>query len=153
MGATIVTILAVASIFLAISFSRLIEILFKKVRTSSLYEYPFFSIGESFENYFRNPGWAYYRGTEGLELVEFQGDSPDMSKKKVTIQFIVDYKLGEVEPYSLMINGESKNEEEFLKIMDEIFKVQNPFDIEDGLQVKEVDSRALYPLLFLYIRK
>lgn len=54
-----------------------------------------------------------------------------------------------------MINGESKNEEEFLKIMDEIFKVQNPFDIEDGLQVKEkeVDSRALYPLLFLYIRK
>ena len=31
--------------------------------------------------------------------------------------------------------------------MDEIFKVQNPFDIEDGLQVKEVDSRALYPLL------
>ena len=60
--------------------------------------------------------------------------------------------MGEVEPYSLMINGESKNEEEFLKIMDEIFKVQNPFDIEDGLQVKEVDSRALYPLL-LYIRK
>ncbi len=74
-----------------------------------------------------------------------------MSKKKVTIQFVVDYKLGEIEPYSLMINGESKNEEEFLKIMDEIFKVQNPFDIEDGLQVKEiekVDSRALYPLLF-----
>ncbi|HGV4081070.1 TPA: DUF2628 domain-containing protein, partial [Bacillus paranthracis] len=71
------------------------------------------------------------------------------------IQFVVDYKLGEIEPYSLMINGESKNEEEFLKIMDEIFKVQNPFDIEDGLQVKEkeVDSRALYPLLFLYIRK
>ena len=63
--------------------------------------------------------------------------------------------MGEIEPYSLMINGESKNEEEFLKIMDEIFKVQNPFDIEDGLQVKEiekVDSRALYPLL-LYIRK
>ena len=58
--------------------------------------------------------------------------------------------MGEVEPYSLMINGESKNEEEFLKIMDEIFKVQNPFDIEDGLQVKEVDSRALYPLLFIY---
>lgn len=85
-------------------------------------------------------------------MVEFQGDSPDTSRKKVTIQFIVDYKLGEIEPYSLIINGESKNEEEFLKIMDEIFKVQNPFDIEDGLQVKviekEVDRRALYPLLF-----
>ena len=81
MGATIVTILAVASIFSAIFPDR--SRYYSKVRTSSLYEYPFFSIGESFENYFRNPGWAYYRGTEGLELVEFQGDSPDMSKKRL----------------------------------------------------------------------
>ena len=50
--------------------------------------------------------------------------------------------MGEIEPYSLMINGESKNEEEFLKIMDEIFKVQNPFDIEDGLQVKRNRKRS-----------
>lgn len=63
-----------------------------------------------------------------------------MPRKKVTIQFIVDYKLGEVEPYSLTINGESKNEEEFLKIMEEIFKVQNPFDIEDGLQVNTIQQ-------------
>ncbi len=153
MGATIVTILAVASIFLAISFSRLIEILFKKFVQARYMNIRSFPLVNRLKIILEIRGWAYYRGTEGLELVEFQGDSPDMSKKKVTIQFIVDYKLGEVEPYSLMINGESKNEEEFLKIMDEIFKVQNPFDIEDGLQVKEVDSRALYPLLFLYIRK
>ena len=78
-----------------------------------------------------------------------------MSKKKVTIQFVVDYKLGEIEPYSLMINGESKNEEEFLKIMDEIFKVQNPFDIEDGLQVKKRKKWIveLSIRFFLYIRK
>ena len=76
-----------------------------------------------------------------------------MSKKKVTIQFVVDYKLGEIEPYSLMINGESKNEEEFLKIMDEIFKVQNPFDIEDGLQVKEKKWIVELSIRFFYIRK
>ena len=45
-----------------------------------------------------------------------------------------------------MINGESKNEEEFLKIMDEIFKVQNPFDIEDGLQVKEIEKKWIVEL-------
>ena len=73
MGATIVTILAVASIFISHFFFPTDRDIIQKVRTSSLYEYPFFSIGESFENYFRNPGWAYYRGTEGLELVEFQG--------------------------------------------------------------------------------
>ncbi len=56
------------------------------------------------------------------------------------IQFVVDYKLGEVEPYSLMVNGESKTEEEFLKLMEEIFKVQNPFDIEDGLQVNAIQE-------------
>ena len=52
-----------------------------------------------------------------------------------------------------MINGESKNEEEFLKIMDEIFKVQNPFDIEDGLQVKEIEKKWIVELSirFLYI--
>ena len=68
------------------------------------------------------------------------------------IQFVVDYKLGEVGPYSFMVNGESKTEEEFLKLMEEIFKVQNPFDIEDGLQVnaiqesgwKEISDRFFY---------
>lgn len=75
-----------------------------------------------------------------MELVEFQGYSPGMPRQKVTIQFIVDYKLSEIEPYSLTINGESKNEEEFLKIMEEIFKVQNPFDIEDGLQVNAIQQ-------------
>lgn len=153
MGATIVTILAVASIFFSHFFFPTDRDIIQKVRTGSLYEYPFFSIGESFENYFKNPGWVYYRGTEGLELVEFQGESPDIPRKRVKIQFIVDYKLGEIEPYSLTINEEPKNEEEFLKIMDEIFKVQNPFDIEDGLQVKriekEADGRLRYPLLFL----
>ncbi len=140
MGATIVTILAVASILFSHFFFPTDRDIIQKVRTSSLYEYPVFSIGESFENYFQNSGWIYYRGTEGLELVEFQGESPEMPRKKVTIQFIVDYKLGEVEPYSLTINGESKNEEEFLKIMEEIFKVQNPFDIEDGLQVNAIQQ-------------
>ena len=111
MGATIVTILAVASIFLAI-FPTDRDVI-QKVRTSSLYEYPFFSIGESFENYFQNSGWIYYRGTEGLELVEFQGYNTGTPRQKVKIQFVVDYKLGEVEPYSLMVNGESKTEEEF----------------------------------------
>ncbi|HFK1410432.1 TPA: DUF2628 domain-containing protein, partial [Bacillus cereus] len=61
-------------------------------------------------------------------------------RQKVKIQFVVDYKLGEVEPYSLMVNGESKTEEEFLKLMEEIFKVQNPFDIEDGLQVNAIQE-------------
>ena len=52
-----------------------------------------------------------------------------------------------------MINGESKNEEEFLKIMDEIFKVQNPFDIEDGLQVKAIEKKWIEELSirFFYI--
>ncbi|MFP3379013.1 DUF2628 domain-containing protein [Bacillus sp. SIMBA_069] len=153
MGATIVTILAVASIFFSHFFFPTDRDVIQKVRTSSLYEYPFFSIGESFENYFQNSGWIYYRGTEGLELVEFQGYNAGTPRQKVKIQFVVDYKLGEVEPYSLTVNGESKNEEEFLKIMEEIFKVQNPFDIEDGLQVKEiekeVDRRVFYQLLFL----
>ena len=112
MGATIVTILAVASIFLVISFPTDRDVI-QKVRTSSLYEYPFFSIGESFENYFQNSGWIYYRGTEGLELVEFQGYNTGTPRQKVKIQFVVDYKLGEVEPYSFMVNGESKTEEEF----------------------------------------
>ncbi|HDR8151116.1 TPA: DUF2628 domain-containing protein, partial [Bacillus cereus] len=31
-------------------------------------------------------------------------------------------------------------EEEFLKLMEEIFKVQNPFDIEDGLQVNAIQE-------------
>ncbi|OWT50425.1 DUF2628 domain-containing protein [Bacillus sp. K2I17] len=140
MGATIVTILAVASIFFSHFFFPTDRDVIQKVRTSSLYEYPFFSIGESFENYFQNSGWIYYRGTEGLELVEFQGYNAGAPKQKVTIQFVVDYKLGEVEPYSLTVNGESKNEEEFLKMMDEIFKVQNPFDIEDGLQVNAIQK-------------
>ncbi|MEC2489837.1 DUF2628 domain-containing protein, partial [Bacillus cereus] len=42
--------------------------------------------------------------------------------------------------YSFMVNGESKTEEEFLKLMEEIFKVQNPFDIEDGLQVNAIQE-------------
>lgn len=78
-----------------------------------------------------------------------------MPRKKVRIQFIVDYKLGEVEPYSLTINGESKNEEEFLKIMEEIFKVQNPFDIEDGLQVNAIQQsggKAISDRFFLFMK-
>ena len=87
-----------------------------------------------------------------VKLVEFQGYNTGTPRQKVKIQFVVDYKLGEVEPYSLMVNGESKTEEEFLKLMEEIFKVQNPFDIEDGLQVnaiqesgwKEISDRFFY---------
>ncbi|HDR6829720.1 TPA: DUF2628 domain-containing protein, partial [Bacillus thuringiensis] len=72
--------------------------------------------------------------------VEFQGYNTGTPRQKVKIQFVVDYKLGEVEPYSFMVNGESKTEEEFLKLMEEIFKVQNPFDIEDGLQVNAIQE-------------
>ncbi|KIQ88258.1 group-specific protein [Bacillus sp. L_1B0_8] len=160
MGATIVTILAVASIFFSHFFFPTDRDVIQKVRTSSLYEYPFFSIGESFENYFQNSGWIYYRGTEGLELVEFQGYNAEVPGQKVAIQFVVDYKLGEVEPYSLTVNGESKTEEEFLKMMGEIFKVQNPFDIEDGLQVnaiqksgwKEISNRFFYVCQNKYLK-
>ncbi|PGT98225.1 group-specific protein [Bacillus cereus] len=156
MGATIVTMLAVATIFFSHFFFPTDRDIIQKVRTNSLYEYPFFSIGESFENYFQKPEWIYYRGTEGLELVEFQGYSPGMPKQQVIIQFVVDYKLGEVEPYSLSINGESKNEEEFLKMMDDIFKVQNPFDIEDGLQVNVIQKKRMesdFCLLFVFLLK
>ncbi|KFM99430.1 DUF2628 domain-containing protein [Bacillus clarus] len=156
MGATIVIILTAASIFSSHFFFPTDRDIIQKVRTSSLYEYPFFSIGESFESYFQQPGWVYYRGTDGLELVEFQGYSQEMPRKKVVIQFVVDYQMREIEPYSLTINGEPRGEEEFLKMMEEIFKIQNPFDLDEGLQVnrtkKETNGKQFLFVSFCNIK-
>lgn len=134
MGAAIVTVLTAASIFLSHFFFPTDQDVIQKVRTSSLYEYPFFSIGESFEMYFQQPEWEYYRGTDGLELVEFHGYSRGMPRQKIVIQFVVDYQMHEIEPYSLTVNGEPRGEEEFLKMMEDVFRIQNPFELDDGLQ-------------------
>ena len=64
MGATIVTMLAVATIFFSHFFPTDRDII-QKVRTNSLYEYPFFSIGESFENYFQNQSGYITAGRKG----------------------------------------------------------------------------------------
>ncbi|MDM5188273.1 DUF2628 domain-containing protein [Bacillus sp. DX4.1] len=133
-GAAIVTILTAASIFMSHFFFPTDRDVIQEVRTSSLYEYPFFSIGESFEQYFQQPSWTYYRGTDGLELVEFHGYSRGANRQKVVIQFVVDYHLHEVEPYALELNGEPQGEKEFLKMMEDVFRIQNPFELDDGLQ-------------------
>lgn len=133
-GAAIVTILTAASIFMSHFFFPTDRDVIQEVRTSSLYEYPFFSIGESFEQYFQQPSWTYYRGTDRLELVEFHGYSRGANRQKVVIQFVVDYHLHEVEPYALELNGEPQGEKEFLKMMEDVFRIQNPFELDDGLQ-------------------
>ncbi|EMA6343131.1 DUF2628 domain-containing protein [Bacillus cytotoxicus] len=133
-GAVMVTVLTAASIFLSHFFFPTDQDVIRKVRTSSLYEYPFFTIGESFDLYFQQSQWDYYRGTDGLELVEFRGYTQDMPRRKIMIQFVVDYQLHEVEPYSLSINGQPQGEKEFLKMMEDVFQIQNPFELDDELQ-------------------
>ncbi|WP_459501180.1 DUF2628 domain-containing protein [Bacillus sp. C1] len=133
-GVAIVTILTVASIFMSHFFFPTDRDVIQKVRASSLYEYPFFSIGESFEQYFKQPTWVYYRGEDGLELVEFHGYNHGMARQQIVIQFVVDYKLHEIEPYSFIINGEPQGEKEFLKMMEDVFRVQDLFELNDGLQ-------------------
>ncbi|MCI0764277.1 DUF2628 domain-containing protein [Bacillus sp. TL12] len=132
-GATIVTILTAASIFMSHFFFPTDQDVIQKVRASSLYEYPFFSIGESFEQHFQQPNWVYYRGEDGLELVEFHGYTSGMTRQKIVIQFVVDYRLHEIEPYSLTVNGEPQGEQEFLKMMENVFRTQDLFELEDGL--------------------
>ncbi|MFY0144423.1 DUF2628 domain-containing protein [Bacillus cytotoxicus] len=133
-GAAIVTVLTATSIFLSHFFFPTDQDVIRKVRTSSLYEYPFFTIGESFDLYFQQSQWDYYRGTDGLELVEFHGYTRDMPRRKVMIQFVVDYQLHEIEPYSLSINGQPQGEKEFLKMMEDVFQIQNSFELDDELQ-------------------
>ncbi|HEK9100456.1 TPA: DUF2628 domain-containing protein [Bacillus pseudomycoides] len=132
-GATIVTILTAASIFMSHFFFPTDQDVIQKVRASSLYEYPFFSIGESFEQHFQQPNWVYYRGEDGLELVEFHGYTSGMTRQKIVIQFVVDYRLHEIEPYSLTVNGEPQGEQEFFKMMENVFRTQDLFELEDGL--------------------
>jgi len=137
MGAAIVTILTAASIFMSHFFFPTDQDVIQKVRASSLYEYPFFSIGESFEQHFKQPTWVYYRGGDGLELVEFHGYNHGMTRQKIIIQFVVDYRLHEIEPYSLTVNGEPQGEKEFLKMMEDVFRTQDLFELDDGLQKDE----------------
>ncbi|MEY8347032.1 DUF2628 domain-containing protein [Bacillus cereus] len=132
-GAAIVTILTAASIFMSHFFFPTDQDVIQKVRTSSLYEYPFFSIGESFEQHFQQPNWMYYRGEDGLELVEFHGYNSGIPKQKIIIQFVVDYRLHEIEPYSFTVNGEPQGEQAFLKMMEDVFRTQDLFELEDGL--------------------
>lgn len=103
------------------------------VRNGSLYNYPLYSIGESFEQYFHQPSWQYYRAPDGLELVEFHGFKAGTERTKIVIQFLVDYQLGEIEPYSLEINGVVQEEAAFYELMDSVYSVQNPFELDDDL--------------------
>lgn len=137
-GAAIVTILTATSIFMSHFFFPTDQDVIQKVRASSLYEYPFFSIGESFEHYFKQPTWVYYRGGDGLELVEFHGYNNGMARQKIVIQFVVDYRLNEIEPYSLTINDEPQDEKEFLIMMEDVFRTQDLFEFDDGLQKDEI---------------
>lgn len=111
------------------------------VRNGSLYNYPLYSIGESFEQYFHQSSWQYYRAPDGLELVEFHGSKAGTERKQVVIQFLVDYHLEEIEPYSLEINGVVQEEDVFYELMDSVYSVQNPFELDDDLD-KESEKNA-----------
>lgn len=111
------------------------------VRNSSLYNYPLYSIGESFEQYFHQSSWQYYRASDGLELVEFHGSTAGTERNQVVIQFLVDYHLEEIEPYSLEINGVVQEEDAFYELMDSVYSVQNPFELDDDLD-KESEKNA-----------
>lgn len=105
-----------------------------KVRDSSLYKYPLYTIGESFDEYFLHPKWRYYRAPDGLELVEFHGYTREEKQDKIVIQFLVDYHLNEIEPYTMAVNGQLQEEEQFDALMEEIFQVENPFELDDELE-------------------
>lgn len=98
-----------------------------------------------------------------MELVEFHGYNHGMTRQKIIIQFVVDYRLHEIEPYSLTVNGEPQGEKEFLKMMEDVFRTQDLFELDDGLQKdekrnvirNECKSRwsSFYIHFFFYFRK
>ncbi|GAA3327208.1 hypothetical protein GCM10020331_066220 [Ectobacillus funiculus] len=63
-------------------------------------------------------------------------------RTKIVIQFLVDYQLGEIEPYSLEINGVVQEEAAFYELMDSVYSVQNPFELDDDLD-KGSEKNAL----------
>ncbi|MBO9128153.1 DUF2628 domain-containing protein [Bacillus sp. 165] len=113
----------------------------KLVKRETLYEYPLYSIGAKFEQYFYNTKWAYQRGADGLEIVEFRGTAVS-DKSEVVLQFIVDYSYKEIELYTLSVDGEIQNEKEVYALMDRIFDVKTPFNLDDELE-DDIEKKAL----------
>ncbi|WP_051317012.1 DUF2628 domain-containing protein [Ectobacillus panaciterrae] len=114
----------------------------QSVRHGSLYKYPLYTIGESFDDFFQQQHWEYERASDGLELVVFHGYTKDRKHDKVVIEFLVDYHLHAIDPYTLEINGNIQDEARLMQFMDDIFQVENPFEIKDGLE-NENEKQAM----------
>jgi hypothetical protein len=108
--------------------------LIRSVRANSLYKYPLYTIGESFDQYLQQSAWEYKGVVDGLGLVEVEGYTKDKEHRKVSIQFLVDYRLKEIEPYTLRINGTIQEKEQFIQFLDTVFRVEIPFEINDELE-------------------
>ncbi|MCP8968890.1 DUF2628 domain-containing protein [Ectobacillus ponti] len=103
----------------------------RTVKNSSLYNYPLYEIGETFEEYFQDPSWTYSHAPDGLEMVEFHGT--DKEYGRVDMQFLVDYRMKEIEPYSLKVSGKERTEKQMGELLDRVFHVETPFELDDQL--------------------
>lgn len=79
--------------------------------------------GNAFENFFSNTDWSYFTSTDGLNVVEFEGDfyysnSPATAK----IQFVVDVEGGTFSAQYLSINDVSQSRLMLATLIQKVFE-------------------------------
>ncbi|HAG04605.1 MAG TPA: hypothetical protein DCG28_04105 [Lachnospiraceae bacterium] len=72
--------------------------------------YPNRTYGDAFNNFFSNPKWKYLKSTNGLDIVQFDGDCTYLDgPAHMVIQFDVNVSKGTFEIYAMEIDGTPQN--------------------------------------------
>ena len=77
--------------------------------------------GEAFEEYFDSPEWSYFKTDDDRDIVEFTGIRRGNS---YDYEVCIQYEVGEEKFYLVYyeVNGMSMGEDEYLALLDEIFR-------------------------------
>lgn len=95
------------------------------VREGYFYDYPDDYIGESFEEFFSEPNWGYFRSRNDEDVVEFSGKFYlDGEEVEAVFQFSVDLEERTFEVAYLGINDEVKDEDFIDFLLGSIFQSQ-----------------------------
>lgn len=91
------------------------------IRSGSLYDYPYVTVGEAFDNFFGESNWYEFYDDYNNHIIEIEGYGYEYEEfVLINVQFIL-YPNGEFETWGLWVDGELRTDADLQGFIDAVF--------------------------------
>ena len=91
------------------------------IRSGSLYDYPYVTVGEAFDNFFGESNWYEFYDDYNNHIIEIEGYGYEYEEYVlINVQFIL-YPNGEFQTWALWVDGELRSDADLQGFIDAVF--------------------------------